>query len=394
MSQYLVSDLKSALEGKIHDQSLNKIQGSIYDKIDEAARNILLAFDLKETKRYIPLQTAVYPDVSTYVAPDNMKGESILTIRKLELGQSSVRTRFTRSSSEEIVFGKQDYMFAVDFNNGIKTLQLNVEDTANFALLNEFDSLTANGAITVGGTASSPEIDVNTFVSTGASLRAKLALAGTSGTVIVTGMTAVDISKYNSLFAWVNLPSSNNNKSPITQIKLRFGANSTNYFELSATKAHDSNQFKPGLNLVRFDLSLRTQTGVPSLASISYLRYEFIYPTQAADMYVNIDQLTARNGAQYEIGFYSELLFKDSDTGELKDKPSKDNDVLLLEKDSVNLLLYELCEIVAQEIQGEDSLFDVKYWQSRNKETRQQYGLRYPSEAKKKKQVYYRLFKR
>lgn len=394
MSQYLVSDLMSALEGKIHDQSLNKIQGNIHDKIDEAARNILLAFDLKETKRYIPLQTAVYPDVSTYVAPDNMKGESILTIRKLELGQSSVRTRFTRSSSEEIVLGKQDYMFAVDFNNGIKTLQLNVDDTADFALLNEFDSLTANGTVTVGGTASNPEIDVNTFVSTGASVRAKLALAGTSGTVIITGMTTVDISDYESLFAWVNLPASNNNKTPITEVKLRFGTDASNYYELSATKAHDSNQLKPGLNLLRLDLASRTQTGLPSLSSISYLRYEFIYPAQAADIYVNIDQLTARDGAQYEIGFYSDLLFKDSDTGELKDKPTKDNDILLLEKDSVNLLLYELCEIVAQEIQGEDSSFDVKYWQGRNKETRQQYGLRYPSEAKKKKQVYYRLFKR
>lgn len=391
MSQYLVSDLMSALEGKIHDQSLNKIQGNIHDKIDEAARNILLAFDLKETKRYIPLQTAVYPDVSTYVAPDNMKGESILTIRKSELGQTSVRSRFTRTSSEEVILGKQDYMFAVDFNNGIKTLQLNVEDTASFALLNEFDSMTANGAITFGGSTSSAEVDVNTFVSSGPSIRAKLGLAGTSGTVTVTGMTTVDISKYKSLFAWVNLPASNNNQTPITSVAIRFGTDASNYFELSATKAHDSNVFKPGLNLIRFDLSSRTQTGLPSLSAISYMRYEFIYPAQAADIYVNLDQVTARDGSQYEIGFYSDLLFKDSDTGELKDRPTKDSDILLLEKDSVNLLLYELCEIVAQEIQGEDSSFDVKYWQGKNADTRKQYGLRYPSEAKKKKVVYYRM---
>jgi hypothetical protein len=48
--------------------------------------------------------------------------------------------------------------------------------------------------------------------------------------------------------------------------------------------------------------------------------------------------------------------------------PTADNDVVLLEKDSVNLLLYELCELVAQELQGEDSSFDLKYWQNKNKE--------------------------
>lgn len=394
MTQYLVSDLMSALEGKIHDQSLNKLQGNVHDKIDEAARNILLAFDLKETKRYVPLTTAIYPDVSRYVAPDNMKGESLLTLRKIELDSNSLRTRITRRSAEEVVLGKEDYDVAVDFNNGIKTLELNVEDTTEFVLLNELDSLTANGAVTASGTASLISIDSNTYISSDASVRAKLSALGGSGIITVTGMTAVNISSYESLFAWVNLPTLTNNTTQVTSVNIRFGTDASNYFEITATKPHDSNSFKPGFNLVRYDLSSRTQVGVPVLTSITYLRYEFVHSTQTSDSYINVDQTSARNGYEYEIGFYSDLLFKDATTGALKDKPTADNDVVLLEKDSVNLLLYELCELVAQELQGEDSSFDLKYWQNKNKEIRTQYGLRYPSEAKKKQVKYYRVPKK
>lgn len=391
MTQYLVSDLMSALEGKIHDQSLNKLQGNVHDKIDEAARNILLAFDLKETKRYVPLATAIYPDVSRYVAPDNMKGESLLTLRKIKLDANSVRTRITRRSAEEVTLGKEDYDVAVDFNNGIKTLELNVEDTTEFVLLNELDSLTVNGAVTASGTASSISLDSNTYISSDASVRAKLSALGGSGLITITGMTSVDISSYESLFAWVNLPTLTNNTTQVTSVNIRFGTDAANYFEITATKPHDSNSFKPGFNLVRYDVSSRTQTGVPVLTAITYLRYEFIHSTQAADSYINVDQTSARNGYEYEIGFYSDLLFKDATTGALKDKPTADNDVVLLEKDSVNLLLYELCELVAQELQGEDSSFDLKYWQNKNKEIRTQYGLRYPSEAKKRQTRYYKM---
>lgn len=394
MTQYLVSDLMSALEGKIHDQSLNKLQGNVHDKIDEAARNILLAFDLKETKRYVPLTTAIYPDVSRYVAPDNMKGESLLTLRRVELNTNSPRTRITRRSAEEVVLGKEDYDVAVDFNNGIKTLELNIEDTTDFLILNELDSLTVNGAVTASGTASDLSVDTNNFISSDASVRAKLAAAGGSGIITVTGMTAVDISTYQSLFAWLNLPILTNNTTQVTAINLRFGTDASNYFEVTATKPHDSNAFKPGFNLVRYDVSSRTQVGVPVLTSITYLRYEFVHSAQASDSYINIDQTSARNGYQYEIGFYSDLLFKDATTGALKDKPTADNDVVLLEKDSVNLLFYELCELVAQELQGEDSSFDLKYWQNKNKEVRTEYGLRYPSEAKKKQVRYYRMPKK
>ena len=84
MYTYTISDLKTALESKIHDQSLDKIDGNLFEKIDEAARRILLLFDPRETKRYATLYC---PDKINkpylFNAPEDMKGNSVITIRPL-----------------------------------------------------------------------------------------------------------------------------------------------------------------------------------------------------------------------------------------------------------------------------------------------------------------------
>jgi hypothetical protein len=47
-------------------------------------------------------------------------------------------------------------------------------------------------------------------------------------------------------------------------------------------------------------------------------------------------------------------------------------------------------EIIAQEMQGEDSGFDLKYFIKKKEDAYRQYQTKYPSESKKKQVVYYR----
>lgn len=231
MTQYTVQHLMSRLEGKIHDQSLNKLPGSIYDKIDEAAQNILLKFDPKETKQYIVL-SEVTPGSKIYTAPSNLKGNSIITLKKsYDAGVTYNPYMTGLSSEEEVSYNSTEYEIAVDYNSGTKTIYFKNNDI----------------------------IDPN---------------------------------------------------------------------------------------------------------------------------------------IKYKMGYYSDQIFKDSVSLELKDYPTSAEDIILLEKDTVNVLFYELCELVAQELQGEDSSFDLKYWQNKKKVIWEEYRLRYPSESKKKQNKYYKPFKR
>ncbi len=227
---YKVSNLASDLEGKMHDQSLNKLNGDILDKVDEAARNILLEFDPKETKKYATLEL-VTGETNVFVCPEDLKGNSIIAVQKTSDSSSYLVKVFLTSPETVKYFTSEQYNISIDYDAGIKTIIFNDLEVLN-------------------------------------------------------------------------------------------------------------------------------------------------------------------TGVSYVISYYSVNLFKDSETDALKDKPTSLDDIILLEKDTLNVLLYELAELVAQEMQGEDSSFDLKYWQIKKKNVWDQYGRRYPSEAKPKQQKYYRPFKR
>lgn len=232
-TQYKVSDLTSLLEGKIHDQSLQKINGDILEKVDEAARNVLLNFDLKETKQYALLEPVV-AGKKVYTCPDGLKGNSIITIQRSTDDENYFTKKLFLTNVESVQQVYPDrYSIAIDYSSGTKTIVFN----------------------------------------------------------------------------------------------------------------------DPG---------------------------------------------ATEDNVTYIIGFYSINIFKTLVDTEyvLVDKPVSLDDIVLLEKDSINVLAYELAELIAQELQGEDSSFDLKYWQIKKKNVWDMYGRRYPSEAKPKQVRYYRPFKR
>jgi hypothetical protein len=395
MSLYTVADLKSSIEPKLHDQSLNKMAGSFYDKIDESVRNMLLALDIRELKRYVDIQNAVHQDVHTYVSPDDINGDRAITIRPIQGG--ILRDKVYKSQEEEMTLSGNTNLFAFDYVSGIKTLKLQAKVSSPSTLVNESDDLTDNGTWAIISGASGLQQDKVQYISSSASVRFTLS-AGTTASVDVTDFDAVDLTLYSdnggSMFAWLYLPADTvSNVTPVTSIQLRWGQNAANYKAVTVTRAHDASVFKVGWNLVRFDFDLTGSTGFPTDVDVRYMRFVFTYTAISGGIVARIDQVTARQGAQWELGYYSNAMFKDAVTGELKDKPDSDTDIILLEKDSFNVLFHDLSEVLAQEIQGEDSAFDVKYWQGKKKDSYDMYKLKYPSEAKAKKSTYYRQFR-
>ena len=94
-------------------------------------------------------------------------------------------------------------------------------------------------------------------------------------------------------------------------------------------------------------------------------------------------------GVDYEIIYYSKYLFRNL-IGDWIEKPSEETDSVNLDTDTINLLIFEISDILAQQNQGEDGAYDGQYWDSKRKEAYALYGFTYKSEIKKPKVSYYR----
>lgn len=382
-----ISDFKTRLENKIHGRDLNKVQ-DVNNLIYEAAGNLLLRIDPAETKRVINLSNGLYDQVFNYAAPTDLKGDKIISLRpQVNINRGD---NFHQTYGQEFALNKTFDSFDVELNSGTKTINISKNLVAGVTI-NEMNSVTSNGTWSVGGNATGLTVDTNNYVSGGASLKFNISSGATSSYIENSTFTSVDLTDYlnvGSIFNYVYLPGST-----ITAVEIRLGTDSSNYYTFpSITANHDNTSFVSAFwNLLRTDWSSSvTTTGTPTITDIGYARITFTHTT-AAVTGVRVDNLVARLPTYYEIVYYSKYLFKNT-SGTWIEKPTAidDSDILNLDVDSYNVLLYEVCYLIAQEIQGEDATFDVQFFKNKRDEVWDTYMRSYRSEVQKRRSTYYR----
>lgn len=390
---YLISDLKNEIEPKIHDTTLDRLSGSFYDKVYEAGRRIIARLDPIETIRTENITNAIYDKVYSYVAPSDLKGDSIITIRPQV--NNFVRNRFTQLYREDFDLHKDNNTYTVRYNSGVKTVEISKFVDAGL-LLNECDSLSSDGTWVAGGNANTLEVDTQTKVSGGGSLRFNLQAAGTSGYIEATSMASKDATDFYNLgaiFAFVYIPTTAA-LSSITSFTMRFGSSSSNYYTTSSvTSASDQTGFKVGWNLLRFDWNNLSTTGSPDYTDITYVRFTVAYSSTPAINGIRVDSMSFKLGSIYEIEYYSDYLFRNTN-GTWIEKPTADTDIINLAPESYNLMLYELAEIISQELQGSDSSIDVEFFGRKRNEEWVNYMRNNKSQKAKKSGTYYRVRRR
>lgn len=241
-----ITTLKSELEGILHGTTLNKVT-NLDRVIDRAARQLLLDVDPQETIRMIELDP-IFDQVYTYAAPTDLKGNGVIDIRPQV--QRTLRDRFSQTYSQEFDLYK-DYSlqanYNVQFNTGVKTLEINAPLLNTGIILNEADSLTGNG--TWAGTVSSISIDSVNFAAGSGAL--KFNLTATGQYIATTMPTAVDLSTHvlqSSLFFWVYIPDADH----VTSVSLYLGPSSTSYWSTgNITTQADGTAFQDGWNLIK-----------------------------------------------------------------------------------------------------------------------------------------------
>ena len=376
---YTIANLKDDLERKLHGTTLNKLQDP-YALIAEAARNVLLKIDPQETKRVTQIENALYDDVYRYPLPDDIKGKKVLDLRPQVNRKKG--DNFSQVYNEEFDTYKTNNDFTIEFDDAVKSIRISKALVAGL-LLNECDSLTANGTWAASGGASNLSVDELYYQTASASLNFDLD-GVTAGVVQNSTMTQVDLSDHDeksSFFVWVYMPTT------VTNVILRWGNDSSNYWSRTVTTAHYG-AFQVGWNLLRFDWNGATETGTVAPSTMDYLHVTVTY-TGTADTDFRIDSIYSKLPSIWEIVYYSKFLFRSS-SGTWIETPTSDSDIVNLDTEAYNVLLYETCFLAAQEIKGEDATFDVEFWENKRDDSWEEYGNQNKSEWIKPQGRYYR----
>lgn len=385
---FSIANVKDDLAGMLQGTSLSKVT-NLTNLLNRAGRDLLAEVDPMETKRFVELPV-LYDKTYDYAAPADLKGDRIIDIRPLARRFPSDQISQTYDQTFDV---SKDWIWngglaTTQWNSGVKSLRLAKNMRAGQAL-QECESTTENGTWVAGGDVTDLIADTVNFVQGSASLRFNLSGAGTTGYLEINDMDSVDLTNdedLGSLFSWVSF----DDASQFTSVALRWGSSSSDYWTRTVTGNSVSGRFENAWNLLRYDWNGATSVGSPDASSIAYLRVSFVYDGDPASN-VRLDYIVAQRGLEYQIEYYSKYLFRDATTGLFQETVTSDTNLVNLDTDSYNLYVYKCAQLAAQQIQGQDSSFDMGFAEKEWEKALKKYQAKYKSEVQKPTQPYYRL---
>lgn len=380
---YTIANAKTDLEGILKGTSTNKVR-NISDLFSRAAREVLLDVDPQETKRTAQIASALFDNVYDYTAPSDLKGNKIIDIRP-QTGRvpsdhfSQVYTKeFDRFKSES------SNTFQVTSNNGLKRIRIDA-NIGDLIVINECESVTANGTWVGSNDATNVTTDSQTFASGTSSVNFDVSGATTTATITNSTMEQIDLTDHDeqsTLFAWFYFPDS----TAITSVQLKWGNSAAAYWASTATSAFDG-AFQNGWNLLSFSWNGATETGSVDPETIDYVEANITYDGDA-DTDLRLDSITSNLGKIFDIEYYSKFLFRTSG-GTWQETTSSDSDIVNLDTESYNMWLFKVAEFCAQQI--EQIKDDVSYFKNEYMRSLRRYKAMYKSEVEKPRGSYYRI---
>ena len=370
-----VQTLENRLLRFLHGTTLDELTNPL-DLIYEAAEMVLLDIDPQETKRIT--QIPIFNSVYDYPCLVDLKGNGAIDI------SPQVNRQWTDYYSQQY---NQDFdiskitalrdSFTVLFNTSTKSLRINAPTLPAPTIINQATALSNNGTWSADGVVATGLVANNTnYQSGGGALQFNL----TAGTGYIQNSTSgtVDISSMlnqGSLFCYVYLPTG----SQFTSVTMNWGSSSSNYYSVTATKNQMGVAFNNGWNLIQFPWLGATVTGTPVPSKITYLNVTFVATAPQTGVLVN--NIFCGMPLLCNIEYYSKYLFRDGITGVYKEVPTDPSDLVNLDTESFNILVYQCGLLMAQQIQGVDALFyDANYFSSRYDQAVERYKALYKSE--------------
>jgi hypothetical protein len=389
---YTINELEEHLIGMGHGGSLAKIRNK-FALYERAANNMKSKVDIVTTIRTAPLAQVVHDNQFIYTVPSDYG-------KIIDLYPSGDRNNYdfarrTSGVTASLLRKIKDKQIAIEARDGARVLLIDWAGKTP-KTLSPMNSISGWSA-TAG--ASGLELDTQYAISGKKSV--KFNLDTTGGGIENTTLNPLDLSDWEGeadLFVWMYFGS----VTALTSVSARFGNDLTaNYYQSTAqTTQADGTAFQVGWNLIKFPWASATETGSVNAALIDAFRLTLT--TTAAIPNVRVDNIVVSLGNVFEMKYYGAYLFKNT-AGTLLRKPTVDSDSILLEDIGFNIFAYECLMAMAQQMEGEDSGFDIQFaitalnGNPSSSDPGLRYGLyaryrnEYPSQAKRTVQTYFNL---
>ena len=361
MANYTMLNVGQDLEAVLHGTSLTKVVNldGLYNR---TARQLLADCNPAETVRIVPLTTPIYNQIYDYSCPIDLKDSQVIDIRPQvnrvssddEMGYTEKNFDIQKDSSGLNQTTSLQNIFNIQWNSGIKTLRLSEQKPNPGIILNKCDALDDSGLWSTGGTASNIGVDSQNFAAGFASIKFDLG-AGSPGYLENSTIQAIDLSQHlnqSTIFLYTYLPVGTD----FTDIKLRWGSDASNYYEVTATTTQQNTVFQNGWNLLAFNWLGATVVGTPDSTNITYLRVTWDY-NGTAQTAVKLDNIISDMGLIYEMVYYSKYLFRDANTGAFQEVYTDDSNLINLDTESYNLYFNLLAYYACQQVQGINEMF-------------------------------------
>lgn len=391
---YSIDDLNQELEAMMHGTTLNQIE-NINGAWTRAARRLLGDIDPQETK-IVSQFGKVYDGVWDYPMETDIKGNKIIDFfpqanrKPSDKFQQSYNQTFDRYKNVSLVPD-----FTPRYAGAVRTIRIAAKGLQTGILVNNANGYNTDGIWVAGANVAGVTTN-NQYTTDGGSGSVQFNLSQTGiaasiGIIKNTTQATLDLTNhYNNAdeFFSIWFPDAD----AITSVRYLFGTNTANYYDSGEiTQQYLGYAFQDGWNNLMKGWSDFAIVGAPNIASIGYVEVRITY-SGTLQTQVLLNQFWSRLGVIFDQEYYSKYLFRDSITGEFKEKVTDTSDFTNLDTDGVNGLLYAMLGMAAQQVQGADALYyDANEAEQRYVDWLSKYGAKYKSEITKPSANYYRI---
>lgn len=333
-----VGQLKQDITPKLKGTSLSQVK-DFYGIVTRAAGRMYARIDPEESRRTFTLSTPFFASVQTYAMATDYK--RMIDIRPTTKKRGKGNSDFGQTNSSQFRKNFKANSFAVQYDNGVRTLQARILPDGNCTVIDPFESASSNGLWVASADAGGLYTEPLNYIQGSSDLG--LNLSGVTGVGIITNTTvpaALDLSSFNwedTSFIYICFPVGTSSR--FTSIQLTKGDDATDYRTASVNQQADGTPFSDGWNFLLFVWQSAAQTGSPTNTKNQYRVLTFNYSIGTAIDGVLVDSWTNDLGKLYEMEYYSEYLFRNASTGAWQYAPLLDTDLL-----SVGPALYEILQ--------------------------------------------------
>lgn len=354
---FTLTQINDHLDGMGHGSATDKITNlnAFYQRV---GASFLTKVHPLESVRMTQLAALIHDQLNDYQGPYDFG--SIVDLYPDDERDAWDKAFRVKAGQFDLEKAFKNQTLSIEANDEGKLIRINWKAQAPI-VLNQADSLTANGAWSVVGSATN--LAVNTIYKKSGSGSIEFDVPTTGGGIKNTTMAQVDLSTYTPYadnFIYIELGADYKNLTSVTPV---WGNDLTTKFWTGqpVTTQADGSPFRQGWNQIEASWTAATQTGVVVPSQID--SYQVTLQTTGPLTKVRVDNILFSLGRPFDLKYYSKYLYKSATSGLRISIPDATvgNDFVMIDDDLLPHFLMECLIHMSQEMQGSDGAFDISF---------------------------------